>query len=451
MTRAAAMIDNYAISAALTTEPTSKATGGSRPLRVAVVDEHVPYPVMSGKSIRTVNLLLRLARRHRITLLCHRNHDTTETQRGISYLADHGIATVLVEGDPPPKSVMCSGPRFYARLGLNLLSPVPYLVQANCSRAIRLAVRRYSAAHPVDLWQCEWTPLAGVLRGLKQTPQLMIAHNIESLIWQRYYEAETNLLRRWYIKRQWRKFQRFEKQTFAAATHTVAVSEADAALARAEFAAERVAVVDNGVDTSYFRPRSDSREANHLLFLGSLDWRPNLDGISQFLQRVYPAVRAAEPAARLSIVGRNPPAWLADRVRSLPNVQIFANVPDVRPYLARAGIMIVPLRIGGGSRLKILEALAMETPVVSTRIGAEGLAVQADRHLVVTSDIDDMAPTLIAGMRAPGRMQDMARAGRQLVEDRYDWEQLASELERIWHQVTRIPSRERATTGRDNS
>jgi glycosyltransferase involved in cell wall biosynthesis len=113
--------------------------------------------------------------------------------------------------------------------------------------------------------------------------------------------------------------------------------------------------------------------------------------------------------------------------------------------------MIVPLRIGGGSRLKILEALAMETPVVSTSVGAEGLAVQADRHLVVVSNIDDMAPALIAGMRMPGRMQAMAGTGRRLVEDRYDWEQLACELERIWYQVTRIPSGERATTVRDNS
>lgn len=403
-----------------------------RGLRVAVVDEDVPFPVTSGKSIRTVQLLTRLARRHRITLLCHRNRDPMAAREGTAFLADHGIATVFAERAAPPRSVAARGPRFYARLAFNLFSPLPYTVQTNCSDALRRAVENHAANHAVDLWHCEWTPMAETLRGLRGVPSLVVAHNIESLIWQRYHEVERNLFRRWYIKRQWEKFEHFEKRAFATATRTVAVSEADAALARERFGAERIEVVDNGVDTSYFRPTETVREPGRILFLGSLDWRPNLDAVAQLLDTIFPAVRAAIPSACLSLVGRNPPQWLVERVQRLPNVELVADVPDVRPHLARCGVMAVPLRIGGGSRLKILEALATATPVISTRVGAEGLAVAHDRHLVIVEEIQEMAAALSAAIHAPERLRTMANAGRRLVEQRYDWERLAHELERIW-------------------
>ena len=248
--------------------------------------------------------------------------------------------------------------------------------------------------------------MAETMPPLRGTPSLVVAHNIESLIWQRYHEVEANPLRRWYIKRQWDKFQRFESRTFAEATRTIAVSEADAALARDRFGASRVEVVDNGVDTDYFQPSAARREPNRILFLGSLDWRPNLDGVGQLLDHIFPAVRAAVPSARLSLVGRNPPEWLIGRVLHSPNVELVPDVADVRPHLARCGVMAVPLRIGGGSRLKILEALAAETPVVSTQVGAEGLAVTSGRHLVVVEGIEDMAAALIAAIRARNKAEE---------------------------------------------
>src|SRR5207237_3894426 len=168
----------------------------------------------------------------------------------------------------------------------------------------------------------------------------------------------------------------------------VAVSPTDAQLMRERFGAKRVEVVDNGVDTSYFRPTDGKREPHTVLFLGSLDWRPNQDGVQQLLDSIFPQVRAQDPATKLLVVGRNPPEWLRDRVKTCPGVELHGSVPDVRPFMARAGVLAVPLRIGGGSRLKILEALASGLPVISTRIGAEGLDLAAGRHLDVVEDCD---------------------------------------------------------------
>jgi glycosyltransferase involved in cell wall biosynthesis len=404
--------------------------GGDAPLRVVLVDEELPYPANSGKRIRTLNLTLRLARRHRLTYVCHRNADPGEARRAAAFFAEHGIATAVVERAVPRKS----GPRFWLRLAGNLLSPLPYSVATHTSRPLRRTLARLAAGGPVDLWHCEWTPYAASLAGLPG-PRLVVAHNVESAIWRRYAQTEQGLLRRWYIRRQAHKWQRFERDSLLRVERTVAVSDLDADRLREDFGVRQIDVVDNGVDTAYFHPQKCDRDPRRLLFLGSLDWRPNLDGVVQLLDEVFPAVRALEPQARLCLVGRNPPAWLVRRAGEEPGVELHASVPDVRPYLASCGLMVVPLRIGGGSRLKILEALACGTPVVSTRIGAEGLCLEAGRHLTVVEGVQNLAPSLATAILNPAAVQQQALCGRQQVLRRYDWDVLADRLDAVWRAV----------------
>jgi polysaccharide biosynthesis protein PslH len=405
----------------------ASSTGVDRRLRVAIVDEELPYPPTSGKRIRTLNLTLRLAKRHQLTYLCHRNADAAEARRAAAFLAEHGIETVVVGRTVPPKS----GPSFYARLAANLLSPLPYSVASHTSQGLREALRRHAATRPVDLWHCEWTPYAESLRAVAGR-RVVVAHNVESVIWQRYYETEKGALRRWYVGQQWRKFERFERRALAEADCTIAVSDVDARRFRQDFGVARVDVVENGVDTAYFRLEAARRIPGRLLFLGSLDWRPNLDGVSQLLDDIFPAVRAAEPDATLDLVGRNPPAWLRRRVAETEGVALHADVPDVRPFLASCSLMVVPLRIGGGSRLKILEALAAAVPVVSTRVGAEGLHLEPGRDITVTEGTDELAAALVAALRKPQALARQAASGREQVLARYDWDTLADELERVW-------------------
>jgi len=408
----------------------STATRSASALRVVMVDEELPYPPTSGKRIRTLNLTLRLARRHRLTYVCHRNADAEEARQAADFFAENGIETIVVDRAVPTKS----GPRFYLRLAANLLSPLPYSVATHNSRALRQALAELARKQRVDVWHCEWTPYAEMLGGIAAERRVVMAHNVESVIWQRYYETENNPLSRWYIGRQWRKFQRFERRVLGAVERTVAVSDTDAQRFRTDFGVSRVDVVENGVDTEYFQPQARRREPGHLLFLGSLDWRPNLDGVSLLLERVFPAVRAAEPSATLCLVGRNPPGSLRQQVLRTSGAELHGSVPDVRPYLADCGLLVVPLRIGGGSRLKILEALASGTPVVSTRVGAEGLCLEAGQDLTVVEDIDDLAGALIQAIRHPEAIQAEAERGREKVLEHYDWDQLAERLERVWQQ-----------------
>ncbi|HBI44187.1 MAG TPA: glycosyl transferase family 1 [Planctomycetales bacterium] len=398
-----------------------------RPLNVVIVDEELPYPPTSGKRIRTLNLTLRLARRHRITYICHRNSDPAEARQATDFFRDQGIAARTVDWSPPPKS----GAAFYARLAANLLSPLPYSAVSHDSQPLRQALREHAASHPVDLWHCEWTPYVQAVRGLPKGRRLVVAHNVESVIWRRYYETEPHPLRRWYVGGQWRKFERFERQVMGEVDRAVAVSSLDAERLRRDFGARRVDVVENGVDPAYFRPQNTQREPAQLLFLGSLDWRPNLDGVRLLLDRVFPAVRATVPSARLCLVGRHPPTWLK-QASAAPGVELHADLPDVRPQLARCGMMVVPLRIGGGSRLKILEALASNTPVVSTRVGAEGLELEPERHLTVVEDVEDLPGAIIRAVREPAAMASQAERGREAVLARYGWDALADQMDRVW-------------------
>src|SRR5262249_28593598 len=176
-------------------------------------------------------LLLRLARRHRIAYLCHRNADPAEARLAEQFFADHGIETQVVNRTVPRKS----GPLFYARLAANLLSPLPYSVATHTSPALQEAVAAYAARHQVDLWQCEWTPYVTALDAVPSARRLVIAHNVESQIWRRYHDTEGNPLKRWYIGHQWRKFERFERGAYRAADCTIAVSAEDAATIREGF------------------------------------------------------------------------------------------------------------------------------------------------------------------------------------------------------------------------
>jgi len=396
-------------------------------MHVVIVDGDVSYPPTSGKRLRTLNLMLRLAPRHQITYIARRSN-SEGNHHAAEFLADHHIETILVDDPIPAKS----GALFYVRLAANVLSPLPYSVATHDTHLMGEAVRDYARKHAVDLCQFEWTPYLAALKGHPEAKRLLVAHNVDSLIWQRYFETEQHPLKRWYMKRQWRKFERYERYAFAEATRIVAVSTEDAELIRNHFRCTHVDVVENGIDRTFFESIVPCHDPRRILFLGALDWRPNLDAVRLLLDQVFPAVRVHEPDARLDIVGRNPPAWLEARVAKQAGVTLHANVPDVRPYLAASGILAVPLRIGGGSRLKILEALAAGLPVVSTHVGAEGLRLIPDDHLTLVADVEEMAHALVACIRQRDRAISQAGAGRAHVLAEYDWDVLAGRLEAVW-------------------
>jgi glycosyltransferase involved in cell wall biosynthesis len=405
-------------------------------LKVVIVNEGLGYPPKGGNWLRTLNLMLPLARRHEITYLCRGTEDEPAEQIARSFYAEHGIR-IRICGEPPADK---KGPAFYARLVANMASHLPYSIASHRNQDVRSEIRRLATSENIDLFQFESLGYADALAGTGARTMVM-AHNVESLIWERLYQTERQRLKRWFIGHQLRKYERYERAVMHGASRVVAVSREDAALLNERFGVSGAAVVDNGVDVKYFASTATARrpDPKQILFLGSLDWRPNLDAIDVLLTQIMPQVLAAEPDAHLSIVGRNPSPALTRRLRREPNVDLHADVEDVRPYLARSAVMAVPLRIGGGSRLKILESIASGLPVVSTRIGCEGLIFEAGRDLSVVETEDEMAAALVETIRNPGRAAEMVRSGRTVIDAHYDWSRLADRLEQIWFDLASQP------------
>jgi glycosyltransferase involved in cell wall biosynthesis len=400
-------------------------------MHVTIIDGDLCYPMTSGKRLRTLNLMLPLARQHRLTYIA-RGLGTVEDQEAAVFLAGHGITPVIVADPLAPKS----GAAFYARLAANLTSPLPYSVASHVSPAMRAAVEHHWANAQVDLWQLEWMGYNYCINGLRR-PVVVQAHNVDQLLWRRYFEAERNIVKRLYIADQTRKLSRFECRVFRAMTRIIVVSAADAEVARKLYGNLPLDVVDNGVDVAAFRhihPLSDSRT---ILFLGALDWRPNADAIELLLNRIFPLVRTRAGDTKLAIVGRNPPAWLQERVVGEPGVELHADVPRVEPYLERSAVLAVPLRIGGGTRLKILEALAAGLPVVSSGVGAEGLMLTPGVDFTLADSPEAMAAALLRCLRDRAWARAQGEHGRATVAARYDWNMLSVRLERVWEAAVR--------------
>ena len=268
-------------------------------MRVLVVDEALPVPANSGKRIRTVELLRRLAKDHEIVFLAP--EEAPSAAADVATLAGCGIDVRLVSR----RLLVKRGLRFAWDLFRNVFLRVPYMVMGHRVAAVRAAVAEIAATWKPDLIHVEWTPLvANVSEGLG-VPIVIAAHNVESDIWARYHATAKGWLRRAYVGIQHGKVERFERAALAAADAVTAVSEKDGARIRTWTGQVHVTVVPNGVDAAYFAPQRDSQIAPHeMLFLGSLDWRPNQDGVLWFLEHVFPEIRDRVPDATLSVVGR---------------------------------------------------------------------------------------------------------------------------------------------------
>jgi glycosyltransferase involved in cell wall biosynthesis len=232
-----------------------------------------------------------------------------------------------------------------------------------------------------------------------------------------------------YMGEQWRRMRRLEREQCLRFDHVVAVSGEDAAVFREQYGVKRVSSVPTGVDTDFFRPSGTvSQRPANIVFTGSMDWMPNEDGMSFFVEEVLPAITRAVPEVTLTIVGRRPSAKVRALTEGRPHVTVTGTVPDVRPFLEEAAVVVVPLRIGGGTRIKIYEAMGMERAVVSTTIGAEGLDVTDGRHIVLADDAATFADAVIALLQAPERAAEIGDAAAQHVRTHFGWASVADQF-----------------------
>lgn len=391
-------------------------------MRILILDEEFPYPPNSGKRIRSFNLLKRLAVNHELYYIAYGSEDS-ESFRVFKELRMHPIA---VPRRVPPKS----GLAFYVRLLANLLSRYPYIVSSHYSSIFQSALDKTLQEKRPDLIICEWTPYAIFVKDISGVKKLIVAHNVESQIWKRYYDNEKQFIKKWYIGKQLRKLEQFERAAFRWVDGATVVSGADADVLCSFNHQLPVRVVENGVDLEYFQADNSKSNGDRLVFVGTMDWRPNQDAAVYFVNEILPLIRNKRPDVETVFVGRNPPSHIV-ALKKTSGITVTGSVDDVRPYIEESTVYIVPLRIGGGTRLKILDALAMKKAVVSTSIGAEGLDV-TDGHDIMLADTPEQFADHVELLLDNSELnRRLGESGRRLVEKRYSWDGLAHDLERF--------------------
>ncbi len=401
-------------------------------MRILWLKTELLHPVDKGGKIRTFQMLKELKREHHITYLTL--DDGAASPRARELASEYADELITIEHRAAAK--FSAG--FYVDLSRNLVSRLPYAIEKYRSDGMRQAIVGHVARKHCDVVVCDFlTPAVNVPADLK-CASVLFEHNVEAQIWQRHYELQTNPLKRNYLYSQWRKTQAFERAACHQFEKIVAVSVEDARKIERDYAVENAFDVPTGVDTDFFRPSGKEKiEPHNLVFTGSMDWLPNEDAMRFFVEQILPAVKRQIPDVTLTIVGRNPSAQLIEMSKRDASIVVTGRVEDVRPYIEKSAAYIVPIRIGGGTRLKIYEALAMEKPMISTTIGAEGLPLENETDLLLADSPEAFAAAIVCVLGDENFARELGRRSAARVRAEFGWADVAAKFADVCERARR--------------
>jgi polysaccharide biosynthesis protein PslH len=387
-------------------------------VNLLMVSPNLPRP-MSGASTRNYHLLKTLARQHSVSLLARVDSTEAAAYSDTPLLEDFAENVQLVSL-PASRSKRL-------RQFTSVVQGRSYSISVSRVEKVQKALDVLLSHDHYDVVLFESVLIAGYR--LPQHVKVIIdQHNIEHELLYRTYQYERTWLRKWYNWWEYRLLKPVEIELCRKADLILVTSERELLLLQSMLPGSVIEVVPNGVDTETFHDICVEQEvAKQIIFTGAMDYYPNIDAVLSFAQRCWPLIRAQIPDATWQIVGRNPPPEV-QRLVGLPGITVTGTVPDVRPYLAASTVAIAPLLIGGGTRLKILEALAMRKAVVSTTVGCEGLALVSGKHLIVADQPEAFAQAVVELVKNPEKRRALGTAGRSLVEAEYSWERCGDQL-----------------------
>ena len=381
--------------------------------------------------MRSLQIVSALSRRHRVTLVT--THGAGDDPQGLARQLPECQQVISIPYDVPKRGSSA----FPFTVARSWFSSSPVDLWKWHVAELRDRVHEIVANNHIDVVVCDFLFAAANVPVGGDVPVVLFEHNVEYLIWKRLSTLERNPVKKLLFEIEWRKLRDKEADLCSRADLTIAVSEEDRARLAAMAPDAKTRAIPTGVDTSYFAPAGRPKIPARLVFSGSMDWHPNEDAVMYFGESILPKIRAQVPNASFVIVGRNPTQKLRDASERLGMI-VTGTVDDVRPYLDEAAVYVVPLRAGSGTRMKIFEALGMAKPVVSTTVGAEGLALTHQKEFIAADNPDDFAGAVVHLLHNEGRRNELGEAGRALVVERYSWDQVAREFEAQCEEV--VPS-----------
>ncbi|MBI2954156.1 MAG: glycosyltransferase [Chloroflexi bacterium] len=405
-------------------------------MKLLFITPQLPYPPQKGTTTRNFNIIKNLSRNHEVHLLSF----------GDSRCRDHVEALEAYCASVK----LCAMPtrRMATRVRDLFLNPRPDLVLRLASPEFVERLREILLRNRFDVLQIEglemclhWDTVSKENRARSAVRATVLDdHNAEYVLQRRAFEIDRGrprkLVAAMYSFVQWRRLTRYEAEMCRRVDGVVTVSEIDRKALDAISRLPRVAVVPNGVDVDYFRlaEPEGKHDAPTLLFSGTMDFRPNIDAVTWFCEEILPRVHRDVPEAKFCIVGRDPLPAVTELGKD-PRVVVTGFVEDVRPYFRQASVYVVPLRFGGGTRFKVLEAMAAGIPVVSTAMGAEGIEASSGRDLIVADDPGSFAQWVVRLLREEDRRRHLVESARAIIERKYDWRIIVPRLEELYTRI----------------
>ncbi len=402
--------------------------------RLAFISPVFLFPNDAGGKIRSTNILRGLKGGAFEVLLLS---PATQAQQQRWKTELDGVCDVFTAWRPAPER-----PR-WAR-AFSLLSALPFNVVADRTAAGLAAVRALLGRDDIDVVVFDFVHSAVLQPAGDRPGAVCFTHNVEAEIFARHAAQAPKGIRRWLWTSQHRKMVRYEGQALRRFQRVIAVSERDAQAFLHSYGVRSAEAIPTGVDLDFFAwnapPPMDAAHPPTVVFLGSMDWLPNVEGVQFFITEVWPAVLAACPQARFVVVGKKPPITLQMAARGARNVEFTGFVDDVRPHVRRAHAFVIPLLVGGGTRIKAFEAMAMGCPVLSTKLGMEGLEAVPDVHFVERDGAAPMAAALVSLLEDAALRQRLSSQARRLVEDRFGHRRVALVFEDICRRLLEPPA-----------
>ena len=397
---------------------------GAKP-RLVFISPVFLFPNDAGGKIRTTNILRGMkGGAFRITLVSVAT--VKQTQRWATEIA--GVCDEFVAWEP-----VAERPKWLR--AIDLLDALPVNVTADRTSNGAAAVRRVCSSPDMDVVVFDFVHSAVLLPSQLNCASVCFTHNVEAEIFKRHADKASSPFRRWLWTSQHHKMQRFERKALARFTTVVAVSDRDARFFSDAYQLADTQAIPTGVDLDFFSwqapPIVSAATPATVVFTGSMDWAANIDGVQYFLQEVWPLILARQSDARFVVVGRNPPGALVSLARSTRNVEFTGFVDDVRPYVHAAHAFVIPLLVGGGTRIKAFEAMAMGCPIVSTSIGTEGLGAEPEVHFLERDGAQEMADAVLALLQDAELRQSLSTRARRIVEQQFGHHVAAGAFEKI--------------------
>jgi glycosyltransferase involved in cell wall biosynthesis len=380
------------------------------------------HPTTKGGQIRTLEMLKRLHRRHEIHYVAIEDPAQPE---GPARSREYSTRSYPFRHSVPGKNSIA----FLGQLAAGLFSPMPLAISRFSSPALGKFIESLLEREGFDRAVVDFLAPTSYYPALERA--VLFQHNVETMIWRRHAEHAPDQFRKLYFRLQAKRMFDYERRMCRRAGHIVAVSTADAETMRRLFGVTRISEIPTGVDLDYFAPPASPPKVADLVFVGSMDWLPNVDGVLHFVREALPLIRRRRPECTLAIVGRTPPSKISGLARQDPRILVTGTVPDIRPHLWGSSVSIVPLRIGGGTRLKIYESMAARVPVVSTSVGAEGLSVSPPENIRIADQPEGFAAQCLELLEDPSARERLGAAAWELVSARFSWEEVARSFERI--------------------